>query len=161
MTNCIGDCSVCTVDHSAEVETANRGHGISYSKEAKEYALSTTYLNKDENNKQILSKDMPNVYYGEFGGWACGDIVNLWVKLAEDKDTIIDIKFLSTGCWGSLSSTSYGCEAVLNKKLSELNIAKLNVDIMTKLQLPQIKKHCSVFIGHCLEQIKAQLESEK
>ena len=94
---------------------------------------------------------------GEFGGPACGDIVNLWVKVDNDKDTIIDSKFLSTGCYGSLSSTSYGCEQIIGKKLSELDTRALTKEIMETLQLPQIKAHCSVFISQCLEQIKQKI----
>lgn len=153
--NCTGQCDTCNVDHS--VESANRGHGISYSPLAIQYAQNTKYLNKDANFQYILIEDNDSVFMGEFGGPACGDIVNLWVKVDNDKDTIIDSKFLSTGCYGSLSSTSYGCEQIIGKKLSELDTRALTKEIMETLQLPQIKAHCSVFISQCLEQIKQKI----
>lgn len=153
--SCNGQCDTCGVDHS--VESANRGHGISYSPLAIQYAQSVEYLNKDRNYQYILKEDNNSVFVGEFGGPACGDIVNLWVKVAEDKDTIIDARFLSTGCYGSLSSTSYGCEQIIGKKLSEIDTRTLPKEIMDTLELPKIKAHCSVFIGMCLNQIKEKI----
>jgi len=159
--SCNGQCDTCNVDHS--VESANRGHGISYSPLAIQYAQNTTYLNRDENFNQILVENNTDIFYGEFGSFACGDIVNLWVKLDKDLDTILDAKFLSTGCYGSLSSSSYGCEQIIGKKLFEIDSKQLTQDIMENLELPQIKKHCSIFIGQCLEQIKEKIKksSEK
>lgn len=153
--SCTGQCDTCNVDHS--VESANRGHGISYSPLAIQYAQSTKYLNKDRNFQYILVEDNKSVFMGEFGGPACGDIVNLWIKVGKDNDTILDARFLSTGCYGSLSSTSYGCEQILGKKLSEIDTKALPKEIMDKLELPQIKAHCSVFIGMCLNQIKEKI----
>ena len=83
----------------------------------------------------------------------------LWIKLADDKNTILDAKFLSTGCYGSLSSSSYGCEQIIGKNLFEIDSKQLTQDIMNTLQLPQIKKHCSIFIGMCLNQIKEKINS--
>lgn len=155
--NCTGQCNTCTVDHS--IESANRGHGISYSPLAIQYATSNKYLNRDDNFDLILKDDNKFVFFGEFGSAACGDIVKLWIKLADDKNTILDAKFLSTGCYGSLSSTSYGCEQIIGKNLFEIDSKQLTQDIMNTLQLPQIKKHCSVFIGMCLNQIKEKINS--
>lgn len=155
--NCTGQCDTCTVDHS--IESANRGHGISYSPLAIQYATSNKYLNRDDNFDLILKDDNKFVFFGEFGSAACGDIVKLWIKLADNKNTILDAKFLSTGCYGSLSSTSYGCEQIIGKNLFEIDSKQLTQDIMNTLQLPQIKKHCSVFIGMCLNQIKEKINS--
>ena len=154
--NCTGQCDTCNVDHS--VESANRGHGISYSPLAIQYAQDLKYLNKDSNFQYILIADNKDIFMGEFGGPACGDIVNLWVKLDSNHNTILDAKFLSTGCYGSLSSTSYGCEQMIGKNLFDINTKELTENIMKTLELPQIKKHCSVFIGQCLEQIRKQVE---
>ena len=153
--NCTGQCDTCTVDHS--IESANRGHGISYSPLAIQYAQSTTYLNKDENFNQILIENNKDIFSGEWGSFACGDVVSIWVRVSFDLDTILEAKFLSTGCYGSLSSSSYGCEQIIGKKLSEINNQVLIKDIMDTLQLPQIKAHCSVFIGMCLDQIKEKI----
>lgn len=154
--NCTGQCNTCTVDHS--VKSTNRGHGISYSPLAIQYAQSDKYLNKDDNFNLILKEDNISVFFGEFGSAACGDIVKLWVKLDTNKNTIVDAKFLSTGCYGSLSSSSYGCEQIIGKNLFDINIKELTEDIMVTLELPQIKKHCSIFIGQCLEQIKTKID---
>lgn len=153
--NCTGQCDTCTVDHS--IESANRGHGISYSPLAIQYAQNPKYLNRDEDFNLILKENNKDIFYGEFGSYACGDVVNLWLKLDTDLDTILDAKFLSTGCYGSLSSSSYGCEQIVGKKLSEIDNIKLTQNIMEILQLPQIKAHCSIFIGQCLNQIKEKI----
>ena len=155
--NCTGQCDTCTVDHS--IESANRGHGISYSPLAIQYATSNKYLNRDDNFDLILEDDNKFVFFGEFGSAGCGDIVKLWIKLADDKNTILDAKFLSAGCYGSLSSSSYGCEQIIGKNLFEIDSKQLTQDIMNTLQLPQIKKHCSIFIGMCLNQIKEKINS--
>lgn len=156
MESCSGNCNTCTVDHSIEMP-ANRGHGISYSPLALQYAQSDKYLNRDDDFNLILKEDNKSIFYGEFGSAACGDIVNLWVKL-DSNNIILDAKFLSTGCYGSLSSSSYGCEQIINKNIFDINIQELTTDIMQTLELPQIKKHCSIFVGQCLEQIKAKLD---
>ena len=156
MSTCTGVCSTCDVDHS-KIETTNRGHGISYSDLVKQYVYKTDHLNRDENGNLILEEDNKTIFMGEFGGPACGDIVNIWVKIDKDKNTIVDAKFLSTGCWGSISSSAYGCEQIVGKKLFDINSKQLIEDIMKTLDLPQIKKHCSVFIGQCLEQIKEKV----
>lgn len=153
--NCTGQCDTCAVDHS--IESANRGHGISYSPLAIQYAQSTKYLNRDDTLDLILEEDNKSIFFGEFGSAACGDIVKLWVKLADNKNTILDAKFLSTGCYGSLSSTSYGCEQIIGKNISEINMQELTKEIMDKLELPQIKAHCSIFVGQCLGQIKEKI----
>ena len=154
--NCTGQCDTCNVDHS--VESANRGHGISYSPLAIQYATNNKYLNRDDNFNLILEKDNESMFCGEFGSAACGDVVKLWIKLADNKNTILDAKFLSTGCYGSLSSSSYGCEQIIGKNLFDIDTKELTKDIMNTLQLPQIKKHCSIFIGQCLEQIKEKVD---
>ena len=73
--NCTGQCDTCTVDHS--IESANRGHGISYSPLAIQYATSNKYLNRDDNFDLILEDDNKFVFFGEFGSAGCGDIVKL------------------------------------------------------------------------------------
>ena len=157
MTECTGYCATCDVDHSKLGETTNRGHGISYSDKVKEYVYKTDHMNRDENFNLLLEEDGKSIFMGEFGGPACGDIVNIWVKLADNHNTIEDAKFLSTGCWGSISSSAYGCEQIIGKNLFDIDIRALNEDIMRTLDLPQIKKHCSIFIGQCLEQIKEKV----
>jgi len=156
MESCSGNCNTCTVDHSLD-QISNRGHGISYSSLAIQYAQDGKYLNRDDNLNLILQEDNVSVFEGAFGGPACGDIVNLWVKLDTNHNTILDAKFLSTGCYGSLSSTSYGCEQIIGKNLFDINTQELTKNIMETLDLPKIKAHCSVFIGQCLEEIREKV----
>ena len=101
--NCTGQCDTCNVDHS--VESANRGHGISYSPLAIQYAQNTKYLNKDANFQYILIEDDDSVFMGEFGGPACGDIVNLWVKVDNDKVNVE--KFTITFLYSSILATLF------------------------------------------------------
>ena len=153
--NCTGQCNTCNVDHS--VESANRGHGISYSDKVKEYVNKVEYLNKDNNFNQILVENNKDIFSGKWGSPACGDIVELYVRLDTDKNTILDAKYLSTGCWGSISSSCLGCEYIINKKLFDINTTDLTKYIMQELELPKIKLHCSVFVGQCLDQIKQKI----
>lgn len=159
--SCTGECNTCSVDHSQDNITTNRGHGISYSPKVREYVFKTDFLNRDEQMNQILVENIDErIYTGQWGSAACGDIVNIWVKLDSNYNTILDAKYLSTGCWGSLSSSAYGCEKIIGKELFDLNLQQLTLDIINELDLPQIKKHCSVFIGNCLEQIRNQVSNK-
>ena len=45
--SCTGECNTCSVDHSQDNITTNRGHGISYSPKVREYVFKTDFLNRD------------------------------------------------------------------------------------------------------------------
>jgi nitrogen fixation NifU-like protein len=78
---------------------------------------------------------------GEEGSPACGDIMQLQIKV---KNNIIkDIKFKTFGCAAAIASTSMITQMVKNKPLSYAEKLTMK-DVAKKLEgLPQIKMHCS------------------
>jgi nitrogen fixation protein NifU and related proteins len=78
---------------------------------------------------------------GEVGSPACGDIMQLQIKV--EKGIIKDIRFKTFGCAAAIASTSMITQMVKGKSLEYAE--KLTIkDVAEKLKgLPQIKMHCS------------------
>ena len=85
---------------------------------------------------------------GNAGNMICGDVMELFIKIKEDKKTgkriISDVKFQTFGCVVAIANSSMITTMVKGKTLEEaLEITK--DDVVKKLgQVPPIKIHCSV-----------------
>ena len=78
---------------------------------------------------------------GEVGNPACGDIMKIYIKVADDR--ISDIKFKTFGCGAAIATSSMVTEMVKGKTLSEAE-AVSNKQVAEALDgLPPIKMHCS------------------
>ena len=84
---------------------------------------------------------------GKVGNIICGDVMHLYIKVAQNKkgdDIIKDIKFETFGCVAAISTSSIITDLVKGKTIKEaLKITKDNV-IKSLGGLPKIKYHCSV-----------------
>jgi nitrogen fixation NifU-like protein len=84
---------------------------------------------------------------GKVGNIVCGDVMWLYIKVAENKkgeELIKDIKFETFGCVAAISTSSMITDLVKGKTIKEaLKITKENV-IESLGGLPKIKYHCSV-----------------
>ena len=91
---------------------------------------------------------------GEIGNVACGDVMNLKIKVSDGK--IEDIGFKTFGCGAAIASSDVVCELAIGKTIEEAK--KLTKDdIVKKLGgMPQIKVHCSV-LG--IQALKKAIES--
>ena len=78
---------------------------------------------------------------GTVGSLACGDIIKLFVKIKDN--IIIDAKILVFGCVSAFASAEYMIE-ILKGKTIEKALQITNNEIALYLELPPIKKHCSV-----------------
>ena len=79
---------------------------------------------------------------GEAGNIKCGDIMNLYIKVANGK--IEDAKFKTLGCAAAIASSDVMCELIIGKTIAQANKVT-NKDIVDYLGvLPNIKLHCSV-----------------
>ena len=79
---------------------------------------------------------------GEVGNAKCGDIMKIYLKIADD--VITDVKFETFGCGSAIASASMATEMIKGKPLSEA-LALTNKAVAEALDgLPAHKLHCSV-----------------
>ncbi len=78
---------------------------------------------------------------GKVGNPICGDIMNIYIKVKDDK--IVDCKFKTFGCGAAIAASSMVTEMVKGKTIEEaLEIS--NKTVAEALGgLPPIKMHCS------------------
>ena len=84
---------------------------------------------------------------GKVGNIVCGDVMWLYIKIAENKkheEIIKDIKFETFGCVAAIATSSTITDLIKGKTIKEaLKLEK--DDIVKKLGgLPSVKYHCSV-----------------
>ena len=84
----------------------------------------------------------PDVATGMTGAPACGDVMNLQLKLDID-ERIIDVKFKTYGCGSAIASSTMFVDMLKGKTIEEAKQIR-DRDIAEALQLPPIKLHCSV-----------------
>jgi len=79
---------------------------------------------------------------GEAGSPVCGDMMTLYLKIADNK--IVDAKFKTFGCGAAIASGSMATEMLKGKTLEEAS-RMTNRDVLDALGgLPPAKEHCSV-----------------
>ena len=100
-----------------------------------------------------------NVGTGMVGAPACGDVMRLQIKVAED-GLIEDAKFKTYGCGSAIASSSLLTEWVKGKTLTEASMIK-NTDIAEELALPPVKNHCSVLAEDAISAAIEDYKSKK
>ncbi len=107
-------------------------------------AYSEKVVEHAENPRNVgtLDKSDPTVGTGLVGAPACGDVMRLQIKVNE-KGVIEDAKFKTFGCGSAIASSSLATEWIKGKSIDEAETIK-NSDIVTELNLPPVKIHCSV-----------------
>ncbi len=106
-------------------------------------AYSDKVLEHYDNPRNVgkLDKNDPSVGTGLVGAPACGDVLQLQIKV--EHDVITDAKFKTYGCGSAIASSSLVSEWVKGKTLSEAESIK-NTQIAEELALPPVKIHCSI-----------------
>lgn len=101
-------------------------------------------LDHYENPRNVgkLDKDATDVGTGLTGAPACGDVMQLQIRVSTD-GIIEDAKFKTYGCGSAIASSSLLTEWVRGKSLDEAGEIS-NVQIAQELSLPPVKIHCSV-----------------
>lgn len=84
-----------------------------------------------------------NVGTGLVGAPECGDVMRLQILVNPATGVIEDAKFKTFGCGSAIASSSLATEWLKGKTLDEAEQIK-NGDIVTELNLPPVKIHCSV-----------------
>ena len=106
-------------------------------------SYSTQVIDHYENPRNVgkLDKDDPNVGTGLVGAPACGDVLQLQIKV--ENEIITDAKFKTYGCGSAIASSSLVTTWLKGKTLTEANEIK-NTEIAEELALPPVKIHCSI-----------------
>lgn len=120
-------------------------------------AYSGQVLDHYENPRNVgkLDKNDPMVGTGLVGAPACGDVLQLQIKVEDN--IITDAKFKTYGCGSAIASSSLVSEWVKGKTLEEAGQIK-NTQIAEELALPPVKIHCSILAE---DAIKAALADYK
>ena len=106
-------------------------------------------------NMGSFKKDESGLGTGIVGAPECGDVMKLQIKVHDD--TIVDAKFKTFGCGSAIASSSLATEWLKGKTIDEAAKIK-NTDIVSELNLPPVKIHCSVLAE---DAIKAALTDYK
>ena len=107
-------------------------------------AYSEQVLDHYNNPRNVgkLDKDAEDVGTGMVGAPACGDVMQLQIKVNEN-GIIEDARFKTYGCGSAIASSSLLTEWVKGRSLDEAANIR-NTDIAEELCLPPVKIHCSV-----------------
>ena len=101
-------------------------------------------LDHYENPRNVgkLDKNDEDVGTGLTGAPACGDVMQLQIRVSTD-GIIEDAKFKTFGCGSAIASSSLATEWLKGKTVdSAMEID--NMEIVEELALPPVKIHCSV-----------------
>ncbi|MDY6932773.1 MAG: iron-sulfur cluster assembly scaffold protein [Spirochaetota bacterium] len=106
-----------------------------------EYSEKT--LDHFRNPRNVGTLEGENVAMGRVGNPVCGDLMEIYINVNKDTDTIEDIKFKTFGCGSAVATSSMITEMAKGKSLDEaLRITRQ--DVADELDgLPPIKMHCS------------------
>jgi nitrogen fixation NifU-like protein len=111
-------------------------------------------LDHYENPRNVgkMNKDDPMVGTGLVGAPACGDVLQLQIKV--ENNIITDAKFKTYGCGSAIASSSLVTTWLKGKSLDDA-AAIQNTQIAEELALPPVKIHCSILAE---DAIKAALQ---
>jgi nitrogen fixation NifU-like protein len=85
---------------------------------------------------------------GTVGNPACGDIMQMFLKIKDD--VITDAKFKTFGCGAAIASSSMATELIKGKTITDA-LKVTNEEVSNELGgLPKIKRHCSVLAEEAL-----------
>ncbi|MFW9845303.1 MAG: iron-sulfur cluster assembly scaffold protein [Candidatus Thorarchaeota archaeon] len=107
---------------------------------------------RNPRNVGVLEGD--DVASGRVGNPTCGDLMEVFIKVEDDR--IVDAKFRTFGCGSAIATSSMTTEMAIGMTLDEA-MELTRDDVATELDgLPPIKMHCSNLAADALhEAIKA------
>lgn len=94
-------------------------------------------------NVGSLDKSDYGVGTGVVGAPECGDVMKLQIKVNEQTGVIEDAKFKTFGCGSAIASSSLATEMLKGKTIDQAHEIK-NTALVSELNLPPVKIHCSV-----------------
>ena len=122
-------------------------------------AYSGQVLDHYENPRNVgkMDKDDSSVGTGLVGAPACGDVLQLQIKV--ENEIITDAKFKTYGCGSAIASSSLITTWLKGKSLNEAAEIK-NTDIAEELALPPVKIHCSILAEDAIKSAIADYKSK-
>lgn len=124
-------------------------------------AYSEKVIDHYENPRNVgsLDKKDSTVGTGMVGAPACGDVMQLQIKVNDD-GIIEDAKFKTYGCGSAIASSSLITEWVKGKSLEEAGSIK-NSQIAEELELPPVKVHCSILAEDAIKAAIADYKAKQ
>ncbi len=124
-------------------------------------AYSDKLIDHYENPRNIgsLDKNADDVGTGLVGAPACGDVMKLQIRVAED-GIIEDAKFKTFGCGSAIASSSLVTEWIKGKSVDEAAEIR-NSEIAEHLALPPVKIHCSVLAEDAIKAAVSDYKSKR
>jgi nitrogen fixation NifU-like protein len=124
-------------------------------------SYSNKVIDHAENPRNVgtLDKNDPTVGTGLVGAPACGDVMRLQIKVGEG-GLIEDARFKTFGCGSAIASSSLATEWLKGKTIEEAEAIR-NVDIVTELELPPVKIHCSVLAEDAIKSAIADFRAKQ
>ncbi len=110
-------------------------------------------------NMGSMDRQDPTVGTAVVGAPACGDVMQLQLKITED-GVIEDAKFKTFGCGSAIASSSLVTTMVKGKRVEEAETLR-NVDIAAELELPPQKIHCSVLAEDAIKEAIRNYQEKK
>ncbi|GAB4308514.1 MAG: Fe-S cluster assembly scaffold IscU [Myxococcota bacterium] len=114
-----------------------------------QYSQKLLEICQNPKNVGTLDKSDENVGTGVVGSPACGDVMQLQIKVDEN-GIITDAKFKTFGCGSAIASASVITERIIGKHIDEA-LKVSNREIAEYLELPPIKYHCSVLAEESIQ----------
>jgi len=111
---------------------------------------SPTVMDHFRNPRNVGSLEGENVAVGRVGNPVCGDLMDIYIEVENER--IVDIKFKTFGCGSAIATSSMITEMVKGKTLDEaMKVSRK--DVATELDgLPPIKMHCSNLAADALHE---------
>ncbi|MHA2207215.1 MAG: iron-sulfur cluster assembly scaffold protein [Candidatus Thorarchaeota archaeon] len=115
---------------------------------------STKYSEKTldhfRNPRNVGVLEGENVAAGKVGNPTCGDLMEVFIRVEDDR--IVDAKFRTFGCGSAIATSSMTTEMAIGLTLDEA-LEVTRDDVATELDgLPPIKMHCSNLAADALHQ---------
>lgn len=86
---------------------------------------------------------------GTYGSPVCGDMMQISIKVEDNK--ITDAKFKTFGCGSAIASSSVATDMIIGMTVDEA-LELTNKQIINELGgLPAVKVHCSVLADHAIK----------
>ena len=110
-------------------------------------------------NMGSLDRNAADVGTAVVGAPACGDVMQLQLKINED-GVIEDARFKTFGCGSAIASSSLVTTLVKGKRVEDAQSIR-NVDIAAELELPPQKIHCSVLAEDAIKEAIKNYQEKK